>query len=213
MATAKIRWEDIDRLIKEIPIVLACEYIENVEVPSVTMDNTAAARETTEYLIRLGHRRIGILPGPPDDVLSKDRLKGYCQALERHNLPIDDSLIQHGDYTAESGYDRMMKFLNCGQRPTALFASNDEMAIGAIRACNDMFVRVPEEISIIGFDDNSFSEWTNPKLTTVFQPKYNIGKQSLRQLHNLIKEGFPLNNKLVLPYQLIERGTTAFAGR
>lgn len=209
LVTSTLSGKDIYQLSKEIPIVLAGESIESSDIPTVTINNMAAARDATKYLYKLGHHRIGFISGPLDTNLYKDRLKGYRQALQGQNLPIDYALIQQGDYTVNSGYEMMLKLLNIGQSLSAVIASNGELAMGAIQACKEKQVIVPEEISIVSLDEIAFSEWLEPQLTTVFQPKYELGKLSLRRLLQAIENGSPLDKKLVLPHQLLQRETTA----
>lgn len=110
LATARIPKEEILSLSLQLPIVLACEYIENYSIPTVSIDNTRAAYEATEYLIRLGHRCIAFINGPKGIILSRDRLKGYRKACEDNNILIEEVLIEEGDFTVDSGYQIMRKF-------------------------------------------------------------------------------------------------------
>lgn len=208
LVTARMLKEEICRLSAEVPLVLACDYVEGYAVPTVSIDNTSAARAATEYLIRLGHEKIGLITGPLDMILSRDRVKGYRQAMLLHEKPIADFYIQEGDFTAKSGYDLTLKFLANHERPTAIFASNDEMAVGAIRACKDKGIAVPAEISILGFDDIPLGTWIEPKLSTVSQPNYDIGKHAIRMLFDIIHKKERSEKQIVLPFQILPRETT-----
>lgn len=208
LATTKMLKEEIYQLSSEIPVVLACEYVEGYEVPSVSIDNTSAARAATEYLISLGHDKIGLITGPLDTILCRDRVKGYRQAMLLHEKTALDFLIQEGDFSAKSGYDTTMKFLASNDRPTAILASNDEMAVGAITACKDKGIRIPDEISVMGFDDIPLSTWIEPRLSTVSQPKYEIGKQAMNMLFNIINKKEGQEKQIVLPYHIIPRDST-----
>ncbi|UOF90355.1 LacI family transcriptional regulator [Fodinisporobacter ferrooxydans] len=208
LATARMPKDEIYKLSQEIPVVLACEYVESYEIPTVSIDNVSAAREATEYLIDQGHTRIGFITGPLEIILSRDRVKGYRQALLLREIPIHDFLIQEGDFSVKSGYDIMTKFLANEQKPTAIFASNDEMAIGAMKACKSKGLRIPDDISIIGFDDVPISTLVEPELTTVSQPKYEIGSQAMKMLLNIIETNDLKQKQIVLPHKLMIRQTT-----
>jgi LacI family transcriptional regulator, repressor for deo operon, udp, cdd, tsx, nupC, and nupG len=208
LATARMPKNEIYKLSQEIPVVLACEYIDDYEIPTVSIDNVSAAREATEYLIDQGHTRIGLITGPLEVILSRDRVKGYRQALLLHDLPVTDFLMQEGDFSVKSGYDIMMKFLANEQKPTAIFASSDEMAVGALKACKSKGLRIPDDMSIMGFDDIPLCTLVEPELTTVSQPKYEIGSQAMKMLLSIIEKNDLRQKQIVLPHQLMIRQTT-----
>ncbi|WCK53194.1 LacI family DNA-binding transcriptional regulator [Aneurinibacillus sp. Ricciae_BoGa-3] len=208
LATARMPKNEIYKLSQEIPVVLACEYVEDYQIPTVSIDNVSAAREATEYLIEQGHERIGLITGPLEVILSRDRVKGYRQALLLRDLPVTDFFIQEGDYSVKSGFDIMMKFLAHEQKPTAVFASSDEMAVGALKACKSKGLRIPEDISIIGFDDVPLCTLVEPELTTVSQPKYELGSQAMKMLLTIIETNNLSQKQIVLPHKLMVRQTT-----
>ncbi|WCK56450.1 LacI family DNA-binding transcriptional regulator [Aneurinibacillus sp. Ricciae_BoGa-3] len=208
LATARMAKDEIYKLSQEIPVVLACEYIDDYEIPTVSIDNISAAREATEYLIEQGHTEIGLITGPLDVILSRDRVKGYRQALLLHDLPFRDFFIQEGDFSVKSGYEIMMKYLAHEHKPTAIFASSDEMAVGALKACKSKGLRIPDDICIIGFDDIPLCTLVEPELTTVAQPKYEIGSQAMKMLLNIIERKGLVQKQMVLPHQLMIRQTT-----
>jgi LacI family transcriptional regulator, repressor for deo operon, udp, cdd, tsx, nupC, and nupG len=208
LATARMPKEEIYKLSQEIPVILACEYIEDYEVPTVSIDNVTAAREATEYLINQGHKQIGLLTGPLEIILCRDRIKGYRQALLLNEIPIKDFLIQEGDFSVKSGYDIMLKLLSGEEKPTAIFASSDEMASGAMKACKSKGLRIPEDISIIGFDDIPLCELVEPELTTIHQPRFEIGLEAMKMLLNIIEKKELKQTRLVLPHQLKIRKST-----
>ena len=121
LLTARIERKLVEEIAKQYPVVLACEYLEGSSIPTVSIDNISAARKATEHLIKLNHRRIGIITGPMNIILSRDRLKGYHQAIMQNDLEIDYLLIQEGDFFVESGYNLMLKFLALESPPTAIF--------------------------------------------------------------------------------------------
>ena len=194
----------LEEAAKEYPIVLACEYYEGSQLPTVSIDNVSSARKAANYLIDLNHTRIGHITGPLTIVVGRDRLKGFQQAMNQHNLTADPLLIQEGDFSFESGYNLMLKFLALVHPPTAVFAANDEMAMGAIKAIKSRGLNVPNDISVIGFDDIKFASIFEPALTTIKQPTFSIGKKAMELLlelknqHELPKVQFILADQLII---------------
>lgn len=135
-----------------------------------TMDDVAAARALTEHLIGLGHRAIGFIRGPETHVSSSDRLAGYREALEAHGIAFDPKLVAAGDYSFRSGGEATRTLLALDPRPTAIFASNDDMAAGALAVAHELDVEVPSALSIAGFDDSDLAQGVWPPLTTIRQP-------------------------------------------
>lgn len=207
LLTARLESHLLEEIAGEFPVVLACEYLEGSTIPTVSIDNISSARKATEYLINLGHRRIGFISGPLNVILSRDRLKGFRQAMAQHNIPIESFLVQEGDFSFESGYNMMMKFLALDQPPTAVFAANDEMAIGAIKAIKSKGLHVPDDISVVGFDDIKFASIYEPALTTISQPMFEIGKKAMELLIKLINKDQLEKNQYILEDQLVIRET------
>jgi LacI family transcriptional regulator, repressor for deo operon, udp, cdd, tsx, nupC, and nupG len=193
----------------DAPIVVACEYLPNVDLPTVQIDNAAAAKQVTEHLLQLGHRRIGFISGPAWNVLSRDRLYGYRDAILECGLVFDQTLVVNGDFSIRSGIAATESLLNLTSPPTAIFASNDEMAFGAIRAARDAGLRVPEDISVAGFDDIRFAAFVDPPLTTVRQPGQEIGRRAMAHLIKILSGERVADRRMVLPTELIVRGSTA----
>lgn len=190
---------------RQFPIVLACEYLEGADIPTVSIDNISSARKATEHLIRLGHCRIAHLSGPMNIILSRDRLRGYQQALAQHELEADAALVQEGDFTYESGYNLTLKLLALEKPPTAIFAANDEMAIGAIKAVRHRGGRVPDDVAVVGFDDIQMASIFEPSLTTIAQPMFEIGQKAMELLLALIEGTSARRRQLVLPDRLVIR--------
>jgi LacI family transcriptional regulator, repressor for deo operon, udp, cdd, tsx, nupC, and nupG len=207
LLTARLEPHLLEEIASEFPVVLACEYLEGSTIPTVSIDNISSARKATEHLIHLGHRRIGFISGPLNVILSRDRLKGFRQAMAQHGIPVESYLIQEGDFSFESGYNMMMKFLALDQPPTAVFAANDEMAIGAIKAIKSKGLRVPDDISIVGFDDIQFASIYEPALTTISQPMFEIGKKAMELLIKLINKDKLEKSQYILEDQLVIRET------
>lgn len=188
-----------------VPVVFAMTQYPDKYFSSVTIDNELAAYHAIKYLCGKGHRRICLLAGEADDPNSGiPRTEGYCRALREQGISVDPSLIVYGGYHLERGYADMKQIL--GQRDdfTAVFAVADDVAIGAMRALLEAGRRVPEDVSIVGFDGIEMAEYTFPRLTTVSQPFEKIGEEASRLLVSRMKDGKRGGN-LVLPFALLER--------
>lgn len=157
-----------------IPVVVIDRAVRGAEVDLVGLDNIAGARLAVEHLARLGHRAIGLIAGPKVST-SLDRAEGYRRALRAMGLPIRREWMVTGDFRFESGYEAMKGLLNARDRPAAIFASNDLMAIGAIRAAEEAGLRVPEDLAVVGFDDIMLATLVRPALSTIRQPAYEMG--------------------------------------
>lgn len=192
---------------RRFPVVMACEYVPGFDAPNVRIDNAEAAAEMTDHLIGLGHRRIALIRGPSHNPLSADRLKGYRNRMSKQGLPVPAEYLVKGDFSAESGYQGMQKLLALSSRPTAIFCANDEMAMGAIRAAKEAKLRVPQDVSVVGFDDIRFSEFVDPPLTTIGQPQLELGETAMRLMLDVLA-GRSAAKAVVLPHRLILRGSS-----
>lgn len=192
---------------KEIPWVNACG-VEITPGPSIRIDNVAATKTIVEYLLSLGHKRVGVITGLKDNPHSIDRLEGYKQGLQDAGIKFDRSLVAEGDFSMWSGQGAAHQFFQLEDGPTAICCFNDEMAIGAIQACKARGLRVPDDISVTGFDDISYARYSDPGLTTIAQPSEEIGKIALDILVRIIEGEDLSNQRVVLPTQFIIRGST-----
>jgi LacI family repressor for deo operon, udp, cdd, tsx, nupC, and nupG len=163
----------------------------------------------TEYLIAMGHQRIGLIKGPKGSPLTRDRLAGYEAALRDAGLALDNTLICHGDFTLDAGYSGAGKLLALDSRPSALFCENDEMAIGALKRIKEQGLRVPEDISLAGFDDIPMAAYCDPPLTTISQPAEMFGEKAVEMLIALIEKQPLPQRHVVLPFALTKRDSTA----
>ena len=193
---------------RNFPYVLIDQNSEDSQAPSVTSANRQGACDAVEHLIGLGHRRIGVITGWMDIAGARDRLAGYKLALAKHNIPFDPDLVIEGDFTPPSGYIGTEKLLNLNKPPTAIFPSNDDAAAGALDAIKNGGLRVPEDISVIGFDDVPMAANLSPKLTTVRQPIEEVGKIATQMLLNIINNPELEREHIVLPTKLIIREST-----
>lgn len=190
------------------PMVNACEYIADRAIPTVQIDNQAAAFKAMQYLLDLGHKHIGFVTGPMTSTLSTERLKGYQKALQSAGRPEKKALIVHGDFTAESGVAAAEQLLALAHPPTAIFCSNDEMAIGAIKALKSHGIAVPAQMSVMGFDDIPLARYFDPPLTTVLQPKLEIGREAMKILLDMLAGQPPATKVHSLPFRLVVRAST-----
>ena len=192
-----------------LPIVNACEYTKNRDITSVRVDNVGAARSAVDHLLTLGHRRIAFVSGPADSPISIDRRHGYEAALRQAGIPAGRLLVAPGDFSMESGVRAIESFLARRQKFTAVFCCNDEMAIGAMRALATHGLDVPTDVSVVGFDDIRFARYTTPALTTIAQPKNELGREAMRMLIGLLDDPATPVLKRVLSADLVVRGSTA----
>ena len=157
-----------------------------VDFPAVTIDNVGGAAEATQHLIDLGHRNIGFIGGPSPSASARDRLLGYTKTLHRNGFTVDRRWVWRGDLTPSSGYQITKGLLAGKERPTGLFAANDQMAFGAVKAVKEQGLRVPDDLSVVGFDNTPLSSYFDPPLTTVEIPMYRLGFAAMEMLVNLI---------------------------
>ncbi len=176
--------------------------------PYVEMDDEGAAREMTEHLIAGGHRRIAFIVGHPAHYASGLRLKGYKEALRKHGIPFQQSYVKQGYFVYESGFEAARELLRLRKPPTAIFASNDDMAAGVLMAAHEMNIPVPEQLSVVGFDDTYVARIVWPRLTTVHQPSYDMAYAATDLLLQTLKGG-TAPGSVRLPYELVFRESTA----
>lgn len=167
------------------------------------------ARSAVKHLIDLGHRRIGYITGDERLASAKDRHRAYVDTMAQQGLGRDASLIVKGDFTQKRGFEGTMKLLSLADPPTAIFAANDLSAFGAIAAIHESGLRVPDDISVVGFDDIPTAAQFYPALTTVRQPIHQIGRAAVNTLLARIAGIEPASPQVILPTELILRASTA----
>ncbi|RPF49124.1 LacI family transcriptional regulator [Hydrogenoanaerobacterium saccharovorans] len=179
-------------LAKNIPVVLIDRMINNLKarVDAVVVDNVSASEKATCHLIENGHQKIGIVIGPREIFTSQQRLLGYNQAFIKNGLIPDNGLVEYSDYTVQGGYESMKLMLARHSDLTAVFVTNYEMTLGAIIAINELGIKLPQELSVIGFDNMQLSQVVKPKLTIITQPLEEIGEQVAKvMLSRLLSNG------------------------
>lgn len=196
----------VDRLHRQgVPFVLL-DYDSNVPGTTfITAANRQGTRDAVEHLIGLGHRRIGLITGTPGTSSARERLAGYRDALRDAGIEHDTRLVEKGDFLAERGYDAMRQLLALDDPPTAVFTSADTAAVGALRAIREAGLRVPNDISIVGFDDIPEASLVTPSLTTVRQPLQEMGATAVRLLQRLVDEPGATPRRIELATELIVR--------
>jgi LacI family transcriptional regulator len=165
-----------------IPVVLLCSVSKGNGMDSLTIQNCRGAREMVTYIVQLGHRRIAIIKGSPRNYDATERLRGYRTALRDAGITPEPSLEREGDFTEAAGYAAAIELLAMRKRPTAIFAANDAMAIGALSALRESGVRVPEEIAVAGFDDIPLARYMDPPLSSVHVPICELGARAVEML-------------------------------
>lgn len=187
------------------PIVLQGQ-LPGSGVPSVDVDNMAGARTAVEYLLRLGHRRIGLITNaPPVYTAAAARLAGYRSALEAAGLHYDESLVRCGNFTAESGWTAMLDLLRESERPTAVFVASDLVAIGAVAAAREAGLCVPDDLAVVGFDDIPLARYVDPPLTTIRLPAFALGFAAGDLLIRLIQGEKVRSPEVLLDTELVVR--------
>lgn len=178
-------------------------------VPSVTLDEVSAGAMATQHLIELGHRQIAHITGPIQEDCSRNRQRGYQNAMQSAGLDPDRGLTQEGDWSATSGYQAVQHWIKQGARFTAIFAQNDRMAIGAIHALRVAGIQVPQEVSVIGFDDMPLASYFDPPLTTIRQDTLSMGGKAARLLIQSIEAPGKMHRSVRLPAELVIRQSIA----
>ncbi|MFN8075029.1 MAG: LacI family DNA-binding transcriptional regulator [Kineosporiaceae bacterium] len=199
---------ELDR--REIPVVVVDPAGTTAQTrPTVGATNWSGGMAATEHLLSLGHRRIALITGAMRVLCSLARLNGYRAALDNAGVTYDEDLVIYGDFYHEAGFTGTQKLLELDEPPTAIFACSDQMALGAYEAVRQRGLRVPEDVSVVGFDDLPQARWASPPLTTVRQPLAQMGMVAARTLLRLIAEE-PLDSpRLEVATDLVVRESTA----
>lgn len=194
---------------RRLPIVVGCEKVspELADLPSVHIDNVAAAKDATNYLISQGHKRIAMIYGQASSLLTRDRELGYRAAMKAAKLSIKDGWVAEGHLSIPGARQATRDLLAHAERPTAIFCANDEMAIGCLHEIKAAGLTVPGDVSVIGFDDIRYAEVMDPPLTTISQPAEEIGERVMQRLCKRIEEGRGNGNKesQIVPHKLVIR--------
>jgi LacI family transcriptional regulator/LacI family repressor for deo operon, udp, cdd, tsx, nupC, and nupG len=213
--TSSYRLEDvIDKAKKiKIPIVALDRELRNIQIDSISVNNKNAAFLATEYLIQLGHKKIAFIGGTQNMEISINRHQGYRMALDKYNLHYDENIVKHGDFSMESGYKSVKKLFHSYNGVTGIVAGNDLMAIGAINYLNFKGYKIPEDISIVGFDDIELASSITPKLTTIAYPLERMSKLAIEFLMGSMSGSKIEYESVCLFAKLITRESAGLVGK
>lgn len=192
---------------EDCPAVLCCELVQGAKISTVSIDDFRAALEGTRFLLEKGHRRIAFVSAGALYDSSKLRQMGYRLALEQAGVPVEPSLILDEGFTFNAGKRAAKRILQMEQKPDAVFATSDSTAIGVISDLAHNGMRVPEDISVMGFDDNQIAEYYLPPLTTISQPQFDIGHKAFGLLIDKIHDQNSEEKHILLPHKLVERSS------
>lgn len=194
-----------------IPVVVVDHYPEAGQFNALQIDNRTGGLIAAQHLIELGHERLGMLHAAPERPSISERMLGFEQGMRRHKLRFSrrSQLFEARSLTFDGGYETARKLLERKRRPTALFCANDEMAAGALRAAHELGVRVPEELSVVGFDDIHMADYTDPPLTTVGLAKEHLGRRAVHRLLELVEGVDQSVKRELVPVSLVVRQSTS----
>ncbi|MGV3464769.1 MAG: catabolite control protein A [Heyndrickxia sp.] len=192
-----------------VPIVLAGSIEPFDKIPSVNIDYKQAAYDAINEFIDRGHKNIAILIGPLHDPINKElKLEGYKEALKNAGIPFNEELVIEGDYTYDSGIEAWQKLNEQKIKPTAIFAGNDEMALGVVHGAQDDGIVIPEQLEVITSDNTRLALMVRPQLTSVIQPLYDIGAVAMRLLTKYMNKEKVTENIVILPHRIEHRSST-----
>ena len=191
-------------------LVQCSEFDPEIDIVHVSIDNYQAARDIMAHLLGLGHRRIGLVSSENRYQSTRARMQGYLDALAEAGLPAGDEYIRKGavDYTFKSGFNSARSLLSQESRPTALFCISDMLALGAIASAKEMGFRVPEDVTVVGFDDVEHTTMFHPYVTTIVQPCFDIGYQAMALLYQMMN-GEETERHITLPHGMVVRESSA----
>ena len=192
-----------------VPVVLLNCYTTDHAFPAVVPSEIAGGESATRYLVRHGHKRIATITGEPWMEAAQDRLKGYRRALATADIAFDAELVVEGDWSASAGYKATKRLLALADRPTAIFCQNDRTAIGCYEALKEEGLGIPDEISVVGFDDEEISRHLHPQLTTLILPHRAMGRWAVEQLELMDQAGPGRHPITKLECPLVERASVA----
>lgn len=197
----------------EIPVICLDRCPEGWKGDTVTVDNEEGAHQAVRYLLELGHRRVAMITGQLHVTSAVERLKGFKRALREVGSSVAPEYVQEGRFDRLSGYEKGLMLLQFSPRPTAIFAANDLVALGVLAAMRELGLRCPEDVSLVGFDDQEIASFTNPALTTVAQPAYQMGARAAGLLFERLRGEDVPRQQIVMKTTLRVRDSAAAPGK
>lgn len=211
--TINTRRVDRPQLPRDIPTILLNCYVADRSLPSIVPSEIAGGHAATRHLLRAGHRRIGFIMGEALMDASRERLKGYRQALANADLPYDPELVKPGNWEPTAGYEQTLALMKLPDPPTAIFCANDLMAIGAMDALKELRLRIPDDMAIIGYDNREMAQFTHPPLTTVLLPHFEMGVEAANYLIEQAGSAEMRPRQIKIECPIIERESVASPAR
>ncbi|TAE38162.1 MAG: LacI family transcriptional regulator [Runella slithyformis] len=203
------QYEHIERLVrKKIPVVLFDRYIEGLEASKVIVDNQLAAFQATEHLIENGCKRLGFLAGPPNLLISNQRVEGFKAALQQHQLPFQKRYVLHSDFSQENTMMQTFNLMNLPDAPDGLLVMSDRIAFAAMHALKQRGLRIPADVAVVSFNNEPTCDYLTPSLTSVSQPIQDMGREAVRLLLKQLDTDNLLPETTILPTQLVVRGSS-----
>ncbi|PWR06629.1 LacI family transcriptional regulator [Micromonospora acroterricola] len=190
-------------------VVVDTDSATSAAVPTVGSNNWNGGLLATRHLLELGHRRIALISGPPDVLCSRARAAGFQSAHDEAGVAVDRELVRYGGFSATAGHEHGLRLLRLSDRPTAIFAGSDIQAMGVLRAARQCGLRVPEDLSVIGYDNLPLAAWTDPALTTINQPLRDMAGIATQMLLGLARGIEPATSRIDLVTELVVRESTA----
>ncbi|ASK62933.1 catabolite control protein A [Virgibacillus phasianinus] len=191
-----------------VPVVLAATYDETGTIPSVNIDYEQAAYEATKFLLDKGNKTVAFIAAEDDTTINQQKYAGYQRALQESSVSLNDAYVVKGDFTYGSGLEAVDELFALETKPTAIFVSSDEMALGVIHGAQDKGIKVPEDLEVFGFDNTRLASMVRPTLSTIVQPMYDIGAVAMRLLTKYMNKEEISEKKVVLPHRIEERNST-----
>ncbi len=188
-----------------VPSVVVYGRDDELDINYIDANNHKGALSAIDYLISLGHKRIGMVTGSTTLICGRDRISGYLEAIEKNTLPVDKRLIYYGDWQPESGKKAFKYFMGLEHQPTAVFCANDHMALGLMNAAFEAGLRIPQDLSVFGYNNITYSEFLTPPLTTMKQPLEEIGNMAVELLVKVIEDPTRAKEKIMMDTDLVVR--------
>jgi len=193
---------------QDLPFVFVDRKIDNISAPSVLSENVKGAKRATEHLLEENHTRIGIVSGLDSVTTTRERIRGHVEALEKHGITFEESLLKRGNSQVQGGFDAARRLLKMEEPPTAIFSTNNLMTIGVMQFLKKEGIKCPTDIAVVSFDDFEWSNAFEPTLTTVAQAPHEIGSKAAEILFSRIADSQETKGDVRIPTELIVRGST-----
>jgi LacI family transcriptional regulator len=212
VSPARAQSPHLEEIVREgIPLVFVDRSINGIDAPVARVDGKRAVEDLVEYLVGLGHRKLAIISGPPETISGKERLTAFLQSAERRGVAVAEQYVRFGDFRRPSGVEAMRSLLGLEEPPTAVFVSNNLMALGALQTIKSAGLRIPQSISLAIFDDVSWFELMEPPITAVTQPMSELGVAAARMLLEMVEKG-QQPESLTMEANLVIRGSCSPPG-